>query len=285
VKTYNASIRKTLLLVLASATSSQALTVINFDGTSGISGSSLGDIAFPNVVGSNVNYDGIGANDRRGLVLSISSTPLLAPSSNYTGPAVYGGYETIVYNVGSGNFINATRLVETAVDNVLLRAAFRNGGGFSGGVGSGFYMFLAGASGISFDATSSLSLTTGGQGGGLDIRWLVRDGGTYYISSTTFASSAGTTTSLVDPNSITWAVYDPSGAYLNLNQTTATFSAHTFTNITAAGVYFEDDTVTGDTSSIDILKFAVNAVPEPGTAIIFGAGFGFLGFVRRRGIR
>jgi hypothetical protein len=210
-------------------------------------------------------FGGTASPDRRGTKAAFTfGLPILSSSANYTGPDVYGGYESILFDTGSGNVLANNSLVETSTTNVSLRVGF-NRASTVGAAGSGMFFFLTDGSGISFDSSSSLSLTTGSVGGTMAVRWLVNDGGVFYVSSSTFASTAGTTTNLNDPNSITWQVYSPTATRLNFDQSVAA-SAHTFANILAAGVYFEDDAIpngTGLYTSMDLLKFSVEAVPEP----------------------
>ncbi len=246
-----------------------AVTVIDFDGTSGIAGATLGDTSFPAVVGNTVNVGGDPSiGDRRGFFSRLAAGTPLVGSAAYAGPDVYGAYESIAYDVATGNIINTQRLVEANANDVYLRSAFNTSTGFAGAMASSFYYFRTGAAGVAFDATSQLSITTKSMQF-LTGRWVVNDGGTYYISSNTFTGSA----TLADPNSTTWALFSPTGSLLNFNQSAATFSSRSFTNIQGAGFYVENDVVnTTEAPSVNVSQFSVNAlIPEPSSISLLGA--------------
>ena len=262
------------------------MNVITYDGTSGYSGATIANIGLGNFssVGS-ASFGGTASADRRGTRTAVTAgSPMLSSATaDYTGPDVYGGYESILFDTGSGNVLATSALIETSASNVSLRIGF-NRASTIGAAASGLLYFQTGGSGISFNAASSLSLTTGAVGGTMNTRWLVNDGGTFYVSSTTFLSAASTVTTLSDPNSISWLVYNPTISFLNLDQS-AVPAAHTFTDIRSAGVYFEEDAIPNGANlytSIDLLKFSVDAViPEPSVAfsLVFGLGGSLL---RRR---
>ncbi len=295
--------RVSLLLVLATA-ASEAGTIVNFDGTSGISGTSLADINYVAIGGNNVNFGGSPTlTDRQALRPYVAATPLLTNSAEYTGPNVYGAYEGISFDVTGGNASNVQLLREYSTTNSVLRKTYTStvaavGGGsapteFSA---AAFYYFQATTTGTSFDAASSLNITLGTAHNDLTLRHLVNDGGTFYLSATTYTPLAGgatdyTTLSLSGLALLSeqWAVFTPpttggSGNILNFDQATAVFAPHTFTDIRGGGVYFENDLYTkaaNTNPALEISKLSIVSVPEPGTsAALLGSVFAFA--LRRR---
>lgn len=269
------------VLAVAAGPDASAVTIVNYDGTSGVQGTSLADQPYAGATTSaNVAFGGGAATDRQGLRPFSETTPLVANSAQYTGPSVYGAYESILFDQASGSVFKEHLLREASNSLVILRSNFNPPNALTAAV-STFYFFNASPSGSSFDASSQLSYTTATLYTAATGRWVVKDGGTYYISNATFApapGSPGGTVTLSGPNaSTTWATYSPStagGTVLNFNQGAAVFAPHEFTNVTGAGLYFENDSFTGGTApQMDVLKFSVTAVPEPGSlGLVAAAG-------------
>lgn len=90
---------------------------------------------------------------------------------------------------------------------------------------------------FAFDDASSLSVTLF-RNDGL-VRWVLRDGGTYYISDTTVVGQVSATLSGTD--SVQWAAWDPTanGGADFAHIPTNGFAAHSFADVTAVGLYFE----------------------------------------------
>ena len=275
-------------LVAAATPDASAVTIVNYDGTAGIAGNTTANQLYPAATAANVNFGGGAATDRQAIRPFSATTPLVANSATYTGPSVYGAYESIVLDQTTGSALSEQLLREASASLVILRSNFAAPSGQTAAV-STFYMFDASPTGTFFDASSQLSFTTATLYTATTTgRWVVRDGDTYYISSATFApapagagSFTGGTATLSDPNaSTTWAVYSPStaaGTVLNFNQGAATFAPHVFTNVTGAGLYFENDSISnGGGAQMDVLKFsATGTVPEPaclGLLVVSAAG-------------
>ncbi len=140
---------------------------------------------------------------------------------------------------------------------------------------------LSGFSNITFDENSSFSMTrTRAELNA--VRWVVLDGSTFYISESTSAT-------LTDPNSATWAVYNPTNTLRGFDFTTdaSEFSTVTFSDVQAVGFLnysFGNDgqVVTGRMWST-IGNVEIAAIPEPRVyAAIFGLAALGLVLLRRR---
>lgn len=90
---------------------------------------------------------------------------------------------------------------------------------------------------IQFDTTSSLRISLFRNDGAT--QWVIRDGGTYYISDVTVVGMV-TNKTLYGTNSVQWASWDPAanGGADFTNVPASGFAARTFTNVTAVGLYF-----------------------------------------------
>lgn len=267
------------------AMSAQGALLISFDGSAGLTGATIANQSvsgFSSTGSANLGGEPT-ISDRRGTRYALS-TPLFANSANYTGPSIYGGYESVLFDATEGNIHAATQLVENSLTDVRIRIGFNNTSSYPGSPGaavSGLVYFQTGIAGATFDGTSQLSLTMTANSRNATGRWVVNDGGNYYVSSTTFALGSGTQT-LLDPASVTWAAYAVAASALNFNQASATYSTRTFTDIQGAGVYFENDAVgnSGLGPQLEMTAFSLNAVPEP--SVLASVACGMVLLVRRR---
>lgn len=144
------------------------------------------------------------------------------------------------------------------------------------------------AGSLAFDQDSMFSLSTSqvsnGSAGSQDLilRWAVRDGDNWYLSSATNILSPNDT--LTDNlYGRDWATFDPTASYLNFDQDSAAFGVQssTFTDITAVGFYIDHDLATGQ-PHIHIENFSAAVVPEPGSAVLLLLGLGRMASRRRR---
>ncbi len=85
-----------------------------------------------------------------------------------------------------------------------------------------------------------------------DGRWVVRDGTQFYVSEKTFSeylieigrTSPRHTSYILNPTETNWAPYNPQPPYhVEFDSSTATFTAHTFTDVTAVGFTVYADTL------------------------------------------
>ncbi len=128
---------------------------------------------------------------------------------------------------------------------------------------------------VTFDANSTISMSDFRLSTQfLDGRWVVRDGTQFYISearfeTTTiyvigvpFTSITSYSVQTLNPTTTKWAEYNPVAPYdiRFKNPTTATFSDHVFTNVTAVGAYVARDELSAGNSQLKWHAFEVNAV-------------------------
>ena len=114
--------------------------------------------------------------------------------------------------------------------------------------------FLNGGSteNLTVDSGSTLEIYGKNWPSGFDGRVILRDGNTFYISDTNLGGGTGNeTVGLIRE----WVVYNPTS---NLQFTGSSFSQHTFTNITGAGIYFYGFALSGTSLSFSEQGFAAN---------------------------
>jgi hypothetical protein len=258
----------------------------------------------------------------RGPVLTTAGTVAnLTPSSGYTAPSgksstFYGGW-----SASSGTDPAVPGGVSGTDAGLNSRSVFQNGAG--GQPGEDFiYLalntaapafrglnlfekadFLNGMDSqtVGFDATSSLSFTGLVGGARPNLRWVVQDGATWYISDATFTGAgaflfwgAAVSSTLSDPNSQLWAPYipiasDSAGPYLYNEAPGSGYAAHAFSDIQTVGVYFDSYGVAitdGTFTNVGLQQFQVNGVvvPEPSTCALASIALLGLGLLRRRRI-
>ncbi|MDD2798036.1 MAG: SUMF1/EgtB/PvdO family nonheme iron enzyme [Bacteroidales bacterium] len=124
---------------------------------------------------------------------------------------------------------------------------------------------------VTFDANSTISFSNFRLSTQfLDGRWVVRDGTQFYISEAKFGTTTtggltsitGRSTQILNPTTTKWAEYNPVAPYdiRFKNPSTATFSDHVFTNVTAVGAYVARDDLSSGNSQLKWHAFEVNAV-------------------------
>lgn len=127
-------------------------------------------------------------------------------------------------------------------------------------------------------ATNSIAVTLAIDGTMPTFRYLVKTGGQYYVSETTFTATA----TLTNPGAANWAAYNPA-TDMNFNQASATYGGVSFGELEAVGYYFETDSSTASIIGFRNTGVVVQAtlVPEPATAGMLLLGLSGV-FLRRR---
>lgn len=265
--------------------------VVNFDGS--VQGS--GSLASP-VQQKDLELDGDADNLDSRVIRAFTNPGGAAWSTGggYTGPALYGGF---VHETLNKRDIGTAGYALTSSFDLRVQS---NGTGTNSEAIVGrqaiAVVFDSAQTGLSFDNTSYLSLT-GDNAGGLsrlesvgEIRWLVRNGTTYYVSQTLFsnANAAGRVLDATELASETWAVYNPADAFnfsLSLTFDTATSA---LTDLNAFGFSAYKSSFTGARHWLNFGEFKADAVPatvipEPAT---LGMGvLGMAGLLLTRGRR
>lgn len=224
---------------------------------------------------------------------AFSSTTPLTPTSGYTGPAIYGGYQ-ITSTAQAVNILeriaNNTAISSVNYD-VPLITADRTESTWSGTLTVGGVMLLNLDAPASIDGFTAITTKSGSSVNTVTCRWVVGIDDSYYVSNLTFtAPNNGGTSSLTGASllSTTWALYDPA---TSLSFSGSSFSALSLTNVSSVGVYFSaSQTLASNAGSrgfgfgladMDITGTAM--IPEPSTyTLLLGGGILAVAMLRRR---
>ncbi|WPJ97022.1 hypothetical protein SH580_04785 [Coraliomargarita algicola] len=126
---------------------------------------------------------------------------------------------------------------------------------------------------LSMSAGDSMSLditTVTTAGASSEIRFVVNNGGTYYVSNTSTTNTSGSFT-ISDLSTETWATMSTDDTY-----SFGSFSSVAMTDIQGVGYYFDLSTTAGEGNfRLDVNDFKYTVVPE---ASSFGLLFGLLSF-------
>lgn len=233
---------------------------------------------------------------------AFSDTEALSPSSGYTGPRFYGGYQftsstndlgfatdsaerirhqlpmasdldALYFNVTGGSVVG-TEMSFAAVfifKQEDFNPEFRDGNVAVNGFSIGYAKHATGSTSAYFNPEG---------------RWLVQVDGIYYLSNSKFQLPAGnsynqvyTTFSLTgtDLENTLWAAYNPQ-TNLFFDAASAEFESLTLENITAAGFYFDDPLFTSSSGQVG-MRLAIgefhlsgSVIPEPATTALFLIG-------------
>ncbi len=194
----------------------------------------------------NTDADNDGLNDDAIRRVDFGTAPdgyMVKGSDSADSSRVYGGIESVridaptasgsfsnfdIVNNGSNDYINV-RDQQNGIPSLEHRglflwtkAEFLNGGH---------------AQRVFFDGSSNLDVEITRWGDLEDGRFVVEDGGQFYVSQATFV---GNGTHTLDPNATLWAPYDPASD-MNFDEGAAVFAAHSFTDIQSVGILLEQD--------------------------------------------
>ncbi len=146
--------------------------------------------------------------------------------------------------------------------------------------------FDSGTVGLNLNGYFSLHTdqVTGSGGSGVDLRWVIRDSGSFWISENVNSLSSNSTFTDNFSAITGWAAYSPTnGSFtgLDFDPLSATFASRTFSNVEGLGFYVEHENPLNATQAthVDISRFTV-AVPEPSRLLLTGFGV-MMAFLRR----
>ncbi len=236
--------------------------IINFNSDNYVTTSRL--LRDSNEIITPVDLDGDGDDDST-CEYPYSDTSPLSPTIDYYGPDIYGGVRGRAINSTTMPF-NDNHLTNGTPDRINIRYQPPTG------VTADFHMVLyitkddfenvADTQTVHFDESSIMNLNL--PYAISPMRWLVRDGSTFYVSEETFSGSA-VRYFLTDTDG-NWAIYNPD-IDIDFNSDTASFLTRDFSNITAVGFIIDLDTYTPDRLWIQMTKFTVKAAIQGDTAV------------------
>lgn len=220
---------------------------------------------------------------------AFSDTTALFAANGGQNDRIYGGVNTVWVSTS----YNPTFTIGGATDprRIVLQIHSDNTTGpTTPASATGMYIwnkddFLNGAdtATVALDTNSSMSINLQGNSGiTRDIRFVVNQGGTYYVSETTKNTTGTGAFSLSSPSTINWAPIDTTTYAIG------SYSSLVMNNIQAIGLYFNFTTNSASQQiffSMDDFQASASltAIPEPSTYAAL-AGLGALGLViwRRR---
>lgn len=211
-----------------------------------------------------LDIDGDGAFDDATVSLPFSTTEALTPAAGYSGVPLYGGFVGRVLNSTSPSF--SDRSVRASATGDYLNLRLQANADFHGV----FYFdkadFLQGGAtqAVQFDALSNLTFSTLRLENLGEVRFLVREGSTFYVSEATVGSKT-----LAFPGHTrdgNWAVFDPA-TELNLDAAAASFGPQNFTDITAVGLVIDQDQIANARHWLQLDNFVFRGDLGSGAAV------------------
>jgi hypothetical protein len=192
--------------------------------------------------------------------------------AGYTGPALYGG---IRGETQGGAKVGYDGYALTPFDIRYQTTTT----GLTGRLEMAL-VFDSGQTGLRFDGTSSLMLGRSGYTtlerfeSLADVRWLVRNGSTYYVSQSLIANTtAGLTETSSELAGEMWAVYNPADAAAFSLSLTFDTPSSSLTNLNAFGVMTYKSSFSAVRSWLKFNQFHADAIiPEPATMSLLGLG-------------
>jgi hypothetical protein len=254
-----------LFTATAAILNAQSSTVINFGPSEAYVTS---DLDFDRMASTNLE-------DTAAQITEFSmETPILKNSATYTGPSIYGGYQ---FSSTNGAWSFATQKISNrkgVSDSIKLQCYSQES--WAGEELSLHGVFLFKNNDVT-EGKPSIQMTING----LSVTWSTYFKGTernvegryvveidnnYYVSkspiSMTNSGSNYLTAAMLSTTQ--WAPYHPDQD-LNFNEDSAVYSTLSLNNVTAAGIYFEEDRWIGDDSVSSPYGFSITAFKATGS--------------------
>lgn len=283
----------TAIILMMSANLASGQVLVNFGGDMVTASQTFQSAITTSQTETSLNRDFNGDGTQSGRVITRAlnlTTPWLATSANYTGPAFYGGATLFSSTTSGGTFQLATsNVIQNAAGDYLRPVS--NLGESAATFRASATLFLFAVNAAKFRTGDSLTHTVGFADSFNNIgRFVVRANGTFYVSSTNGLTSLGT----IDPSAINWGLYtNPEGnAISNLSDnlllrgssgTVGGLPAFnvlgsTLSNIDYIGFLGVNSVTTGGTANTtpSIGTFNYTAVPEPSSLLLLLGGLGVL---------
>ncbi|MDQ8192978.1 hypothetical protein QEH59_00975 [Coraliomargarita sp. SDUM461004] len=214
---------------------------------------------------------------------SFSDTNQMSPVSGYTGPTFYGGHEFWSDSV-DGGFSRRQIRNNTGSDNTdqIYLQSYSSGGFLNEELRlAGVYIFKQEdfSNDLNTGAVTLTSLTVSTAGFinstdeslDFDGRYVVQvAGGNYYVSQTALNLRQNNGSFSLSGTALSneqWALYTPSTS-LNFDQNAASYTSISLSEITAVGLYFEEDEWIGTDSSSTAYGLGIRSFEASGTSSI-----------------
>lgn len=198
------------------------------------------------------------ASETRWLAPFEEEAPIIATSESYAGPTVHGGYEFISDNTHVLLTRQQIRERKGRPDSLALQAHSPDSWEGRSLALRGFFLFKQDAFESEYRAgpftpdrlAASWNSYAAGDRRNITGRYVVKIGDSYHISEHSFGmtNSGSDTVPAAVLATLRWAPYDPVTA-LDFEQGRAVFQKLPLIGVTAVGLYFEDDSWTGDNSA------------------------------------
>ncbi len=218
--------------------SNDEVMIVDWGGDSVSSSQKFRDA--PGIVTTGLNLDADGQNDDSRREFSFRLDAPLSPTTNYTGGPFYGGMRGEQLDGGPGSFTDDGVKQNAGGDKIGNRFQAGAPSSFSGAllwVKNDFREFGSGSNNpVSFNAKSRLTIDRISRFENVEARWVVREGGQFWVSQAVISPSGGKaeltfTSDGIDGN---WAMWSQP-ENLDFDAAGASFTSRNFSDVTAVG--------------------------------------------------